>query len=108
MKALANYRILKEKCNSENESSLYDIKIKDLENEITELSADFNAKTIEEHVKKLSDSEGKLSQLGLWKIKKIVAPKNKDPPMAKFDEHGNLITGQEPLKRLCLDTYKKN
>lgn len=37
----------------------------------------------------------------------MVAPKNKDPPMAKFDEHGNFITSKEPLKKLYIDTFTK-
>ena len=37
----------------------------------------------------------------------MIAPKNKDPPMAKFDEQGNLITSKESLKKLYLDTYIK-
>ena len=70
------------------------------------MSANSNAKIIEDQVNELSDSDGKLNYLGMWKIKNRVAPKERDPPMGKTDESGNLITAEGPLKNLYLSTYK--
>ena len=38
-------------------------------------------------------------------VKKSTCPKEIDPPMAKLDKHGNLITAPEVLKKLYLETY---
>ena len=42
----------------------------------------------------------------MWKIKKRICPRPKDPPSAKKDEFGNLITAPSALKNLYLQTYK--
>ena len=41
----------------------------------------------------------------MWKVKSKLFPRPSDPPMAKKDPHGNIITSQEALKKLYLDTY---
>ena len=39
-------------------------------------------------------------------MKKRLAPKNTlDPPAAKKDKDGNLVTGREELEKLYIDTY---
>ena len=43
----------------------------------------------------------------MWRLKNKLWPKPKDPPMAKYDEKGNLISAQEALKKLYLDHYIK-
>ena len=50
--------------------------------------------------------DGNFSQLGLWKIKQKLCPLISDPPMAKYDNRGNLITTAEALKNLYLETYR--
>ena len=43
----------------------------------------------------------------MWKVKKKICPKNEvSPPIAKLDQFGNLVTNQEQLKSLYVDTYK--
>ena len=41
----------------------------------------------------------------MWKLKNQLVPKELDPPMAKLDKLGNLITAPERLKILYLETY---
>ena len=41
----------------------------------------------------------------MWKVKSKLFPRPSDPPMAKKDPYGNIITSQEALKKLYLDTY---
>ena len=41
----------------------------------------------------------------MWKLKAKLLPRPRDPPMAKNDLHGNLITTKGALKKLYLDTY---
>ena len=83
---------------------MYESKLAIVESDIT----DINANNIEKHVKKFSDSEGKLNHLGIWKVTNMVAPKDRDPPMAKMDEFGNLITARAPgpIKKHYLETYR--
>ena len=56
------------------------------------LSSERNMKIVEEHLKLLGNYEDKLSQIGMWKLKNQLWPKERDPPMAKFDRKGNLIS----------------
>ena len=61
-----------------------------------------------EQIKEFSDSvtkNGIFSQSALWKVKKKLCPTSCNPPMAKRDEVGNLITSENNLKILYLDTY---
>ena len=41
----------------------------------------------------------------MWKLKNQLCPKELDPPMAKFDEKGNLVSCPESLKSLYLRHY---
>lgn len=72
-----------------------------LEDEIVKVSATKNAETIKEHIGSIETSEGRF-----WKIKQKMLPNAKDPPMAKRDEHGNIIPSHEALKDIFLQTYK--
>ena len=58
-----------------------------------------------DQVKNLETLQGSFSQTGMWNVKSKLFPRPSDPPMAKLDSHGNLITSQEALKQLYLDTY---
>ena len=51
------------------------------------------------------ESVGKLSQNGMWKVKAKLFPRPRDPPMAKLDQSGTLITAHGSLKQLYLQTY---
>ena len=51
------------------------------------------------------DSPSSFSNLGMWKLKNKLWPKERDPPMAKFDERGNLLSCPEGLKKLYLRHY---
>ena len=57
-------------------------------------------------VSETNTSEGKFSQTGFWKLKSKLCPRSSDPPMAKRDEYGNLVTAPSQLKELYAATYK--
>ena len=80
-------------------------KISQLEILISKLMYQKNTETIGKFAKEVKMS-GKFSQTGFWKLKKKLCPKSGDPPMAKKDEKGNLITELDTLKLLYMDTYK--
>ena len=76
-----------------------------LEAKILKLSAAKNSKFIKDQIGQLKTLEGSFSQTGMWKIRSKLCPRKVDPPMAKKDEDGNLITSQEALKKLYINTY---
>ena len=67
-------------------------KIEDLEEEIGTDICDKNAAKVREYISETNAPEGKLSQTGFWKLKSKLCPRPSDPPMAKRDEYGNLVT----------------
>lgn len=77
-----------------------------IENELSELCAENNKKIIEKEIKGLTNTDGGLNTGRLWKLKKKLVPKYRDPPFAKKDEEGHLVTSVEKLKELCVRTYK--
>ena len=42
----------------------------------------------------------------MWKLKKKLIRRNYDPPMAKQDKSGNLVTSAVKLKHLYEETYQ--
>ena len=80
-------------------------KITLIEEELSKLCAERNCNIVKEFTKNLSTPSGNFNQLGMWKLKNKLMPREVDPPMAKLDKHGNLITSPGALKSLYLDTY---
>ena len=71
------------------------------------LTINFSVKAsdiIKDHVKEIETLEGNFSQLGFWKIKKKLCPRPQEPPMAKRNENGMLISSPNLLKNLYLQT----
>ena len=68
------------------------VRIQQVDFEIYEIISSKNAKTVIEQMGNLDTMDGKFSQLGMWKVRKKLCPRQKDPPTAKKDEMGNLIT----------------
>ena len=78
-----------------------------LEEKIGRISSSHNTDVVREAVRILQTSEGSFSQLGMWNLKNLVCPKSGDPPMAKRDKNGTLITSPGLLKSVYLETYKE-
>ena len=81
-------------------------KLEKVEESLVEETASKNSQIVKEHLDNLETSEGSFSSLGLWKLKKKLFPLAVDPPMAKRDQAGNIITAPEAIKDLYIDTYK--
>ena len=79
--------------------------IQKTEDDISKLSASRNAEIVRNYVKHLDSASGNLAQLGLWKLKRELCQPQVDPPSAKRDKNGNLITAPNLLKKLYLNTY---
>ena len=76
-----------------------------IEMHLTKLQHEENAAKLKEKLLLCGMNEDKFNQQGFWKIRKQCCPKSIDPPMAKRDNLGNLVTASEALKSLYLQTY---
>ena len=67
--------------------------------------SDDNANKVKEHLTELVN-DGNFCQSGFWKLKNKLCPKPYDPPMAKKDLGGNLVSAPDQLKILYAQTYE--
>ena len=79
--------------------------LQSIDDEIGEKVAGKNANLVQEYVGSLAKSDGAFCQLGMWRLKSKLIPRELDPPMAKLDDQGNLITAPTALRQLYLDHY---
>ena len=80
-------------------------KLTEIECDIQQHCATENSQSIKNQVQGLCNFSGGFSANGLWKIKNKVISKQKDPPMAKKDSTGNLVTAPTQLKKLYKEEY---
>ena len=71
------------------------------------LCAEKNYNKIKEEIDNIKYGEGGMSSGHLWKLKKKLSPKCRDPPTAMLDTKGNLVTTPEAIMTLAVETYKK-
>ena len=77
-----------------------------VDEEIAELVAEENKNKVVENFKEFSSADGLLNGHGMWKVKRKIFPKNRESlPLAKIDFDGKLITSQNKLKSLYLETF---
>ena len=93
-------------CNCQIGKEIATKRLEEVEKYLNDHCAEKNAETVREYVQGVENDAGNFSQLKLWKLKQKLCPKNPDPPMAKKDRNGNLITSPESLKSLYLKTYQ--
>ena len=80
--------------------------LNDVIEEIAKICCEKNKKIVEDYLGSQSDTIEGFSQPRTWKLKKKLAPKNTiDPPAAKKDKAGNLVTDKEGLEALYIETY---
>ena len=93
----------------------FDEKIKEnirkIEEEISRICSGINSKIVKAHIEELTSggdaSElNRVNRLNMWRLKQRICPKNIEPPMAKKDADGKLISNPEKLKTLYLQTYQ--
>ena len=75
-----------------------------LDDFIQKTCSEKNVKMVKDHVSNFTIN-GQFSQTGLWKLRKKLHPQQLDPPMAKLDKKGNVITAPALLRNLYLETY---
>ena len=76
--------------------------IQKVEDDISSISARRDAEIVKNYVKHLDSASGNFAQLGLWKLKRELCQPQCDPPTAKMDHDGTLITAPNLLKKCTL------
>ena len=80
---------------------------KNLSQQISELCSDKNKQIVEDYIGDYDSGLEGFNQIKTWSLKKRLAPKNIiDPPAAKKNSAGELVTDRKQLENLYLETYK--
>ena len=77
--------------------------MKEVEIKLAELCAE---ETIKDEISNIKCEEGGINSGQLWKLKKKLNPKCRDPPTAMLDSEGNLITSPQIFENLALDVFR--
>ena len=101
----ANLKTFSTMAKSEFAKYTIKMKIEQIEEKILKITSEKNAKKITEQISQIQTLDGSFSQTGMWNVRSKLFPRLIDPPMAKKDIDGNLITGPEALKKLYSQTY---
>jgi hypothetical protein len=107
MNVKINYKRMLKSEISKGMGKLLCIKLEKLDTILEQYSGDKNKEKASNYVKNLESDTGGFNQLGMWKLKTQLCPKPVDPPMAKVDERGKLVTSPHKLRKLYLETYSK-
>ena len=83
------------------------VKLKQTDDKIADYKAEENFKTVNENIKHLVDDTENLNCIKMWQLKKKIGTKTHDPPAAKKNQKGELVTEQSAIKQMYEDTYKK-
>ena len=81
--------------------------LKQVEEKLADMCAEENKRKILEEISGIDCDKGGIHSGKLWKMRKKLFPKSRDPPTAMSDNEGNLITCKTKIEELALDTYKR-
>ena len=82
------------------------MKLKDVENEIAEINAEENYNFMRKNVEHLVDNTKNVNCIKMWQLKKKLCSKKAEPPTAKKNDKGELVTESSELKKLYKSTYQ--
>ena len=89
--------VLKTKVGDQSEESLKE-ELENVTDEIAKLCAEKNKETVYEYLGRTKDTSEGFNAPNTWALKKKLAPKNtNEPPMAKKDKNGKLVTEKAQL-----------
>lgn len=80
-------------------------KLTEIENRISELVSEKNAKKVINQFKGMSNIDGNFSNMKMWNVRKNICSKVPEPASAKQDKDGNLVTTKSALKKLYSENY---
>ena len=95
----------------ENKNKFEEIKhlqdsLENIDEKIANMCANRNKKFVDEFLGKTEDTIEGYNQTKTWGLTKKLSPKNSiEPPCAKKDKNGYLVTDKEALEKLYIETY---
>ena len=106
-KLFDEWQKLKQKLKEEN---LDEKEEEDISNKLDVVEASISkevSKDARDKIATLSNTDGTTNVNGMWTLKKKLFPKHSNPlPVAKINVDGRLVTSQNELKYLYLETFK--
>ena len=81
--------------------------LENIEKELANKCANNNYIKIKNEIAGIKCEEGGIHSGKLWKLRKKLFPRSRDPPTAMLDGTGNLVTSQEKIEAIALETYQK-
>ena len=92
---------------SGDDQDISEDQLKQINEEICDIEAEEHFNKLSDNVKHLVDDTENLNAIKMWKLRKKVCPKKIEPPVAKKNEKGEIITEVSRLKDLYKSTYQK-
>ena len=80
--------------------------LEDIRNEISEAEEE-NIKKLTEELEKLKPNSGGLNPQQMWKLRRRMCPKSRDPPCAMLDSNGNILVSDNQIQEEALKEYIK-
>ena len=94
-------RALKGKEDSRSKTELDEVMKKIADN------AENNFKKLKKELDGIKADSGKLDKNKIWKLRKKMCPKIRDPPTAMMDEHGNVLTSEKAISERAIEVYEE-
>ena len=82
------------------------IELAQVETKLAELCAEKNFKVICDEISNIKCDEGGINSGKLWRLKKKLSPRCRDPPTAMLNEEGKLVTNAKEIEKLSLKVFK--
>ena len=105
MEIKAQIKLHLRNCSDESMKIFLDKKIQYVEEVISRECSEENIRKVKECLQNLQSGKGTFSQNGMWKLKSKLCPRPQDPPTAKLDKQGRLVSCPDKLLSLYSETY---
>ena len=81
--------------------------LEEIEIKLADKCAERNYSLIKEEISNIEVEEGGVHSGSLWRLKKKLSPRCRDPPTAMLDSEGILHTSPEEIETIALKTYQQ-
>ena len=69
--------------------------------------AETNFNKLKHHLDQMKPDDGLIKPNEMWKLRKKMCPKNRDPLTAMEDKNGNLLTANKAIQDRALEVYSE-
>jgi hypothetical protein len=69
--------------------------------------AETNFNKLKHHLDQMKPDDGPIKPNEMWRLRKKMCPKNRDPPTAMEDKNGNLLTADKAIQDRALEAYSE-